>query len=277
MTFIYYIESIYFKEGQGLINYTNYDYSLINKNNKDNMFNYSNARYMYILDQKHGDVNGDGIPDTIYLTGEKKENPFYENIKITIKDDRTMQRYVIPLCSAYNIAYSPWLFVDKFTGSIADEIMISLPVGGSGAMTFYYIISFFNNSVNYLLSPEQFMALTAKLEFEVLYLNEYKVLIKSKMLNQSKVIDVSDRKDVYEGTIYNIDGSLIKPINGFVINQPHLYPVKFDGSIPYKIEVQQDIAGTSHADLLGYALTYWNYNKHENLWIINPEIFFVVI
>jgi subtilisin family serine protease len=52
------------------------------------------------------------------------------------------------------------------------------------------------------------------------------------------------------------NGKLIKPRNGFVVYQPHLNPVKFDGSEPYRLEASQNIAGTSHADRLGYIITY---------------------
>lgn len=37
-----------------------------------------------------GDVNGDGIPDNVYLTGTKTPNsPFIQNITLLIQDERT--------------------------------------------------------------------------------------------------------------------------------------------------------------------------------------------
>lgn len=230
----------------------------------------------YILDKKYGDVNGDKIPDTVYLIGDKKENPFYENLKVIVEDGKTMNRYVIPLYSNYSMAFDPWLFLGNFTNSNVDEIMINLPVGGSGALTYYYIISFINNNIKYILGPEQFMVLTQTLKIEVIYMDNYKVLIKSEKLNQSYTLDISNRKETYEGTVYDKNGKLIKPLNGFVIYQPHLYPIRFDGSQPYKLEAQQDIAGTSHADLLGYIITYWKYTK-DNKWILDPEMFSVML
>ena len=231
----------------------------------------------YVLDKRFGDVNGDKIPDTVYLVGDKGENPFYENIRVMVQDGSTMQWHVIPLYPRFSMAFSPWLFLGSFTGMNADEIMISLPVGGSGALTYYYVISFLNNNANYILGPEQFMALTASLEFDVVYMDNYKVLVTSKKLNQSYVLDISNRKQVYEGTVYNKDGKLIKPQKGFVIYQPHLYPVRFDGSQPYKLEAQQDIAGTSHVDMLGYAVTYWKYDVQVKSWVLDPEMFSVML
>ncbi|RCX12205.1 hypothetical protein DFR58_12315 [Anaerobacterium chartisolvens] len=245
--------------------------------NSGYMPDYTNRQNIYMLHKKTGDVNGSKIADTVYLMGEKGENPFYENIKVGVQDGRTLQWYVIPLYPNYSMAFNPWLFLGNFTGLNVDEIMVNLPVGGSGALTYYYIISFLNNNANYILGPEQLMPLTKSLELEVIYMDNYKVLVKSRKLNQSIMLDVSDRKDAYEGTVYNREGKLIKPRKGFVIDQPHLYPVRFDGNQPYKLEAQQDIAGTSHADRLGYAVTYWKYSAQDKSWLLDPKMFFVLV
>lgn len=232
---------------------------------------YTNTENVYVLDRQIGDVNGDAIPDTIYLVGEMKGNPFYENIKIIVEDGRTLQRYAIPLYQNYDLATDPWLFLGNSTGLVTNDIMVNLPTPGSGALTDYYVISFLDNYANYILGPEQFVAMTQTLEFEVVYLDNYKVLVKSRKLPQSYILDVSNRKDVYEGQVYDRNGKLLRPLNGFVIYQPHLYPMRFDGSQSYKLEAQQDIAGTSHVDGLGYIITYWKYVNQK--WILEPELF----
>lgn len=244
----------------------------------NNRFNgYHNPQRTYILDKQIGDVNGDEIPDIVYLVGEKTENPFYENIKVIVQDGRTMQWYVIPLYPKYSMAYTPWLILANFTNSNTKEIMVNLPVGGSGALTYYYVISFFNNNAEYILGPEQFMTLSETLGFKVIYMDNYKVLVKSEKLDQSYTLDVSARKEVYEGTVYDKDGKLIKPLEGFVIDYPHLYPIKIDGTVPYKLEAQHDIAGTSHADKLGYIVLYWKYTGQNKTWVLDPEMFFVML
>ncbi|RDU24984.1 hypothetical protein [Anaerosacchariphilus polymeriproducens] len=232
---------------------------------------------IYLIDRMFGDVNGDNIPDTVSMIGKKKENPFYEDIEIIVLDGAIMNQYVIPLYHNYSMSYSPWLFLGSFSGFNAEDIMVSLPVGGSGALTYYYVISFLNNNANIILDPELFMAFANSLEFEIIYMDHYKVLVKSKKLNQSYIIDISDKKDVYEKNVYNENGELIKPLNGFVIDQPHLYPIKFDGNLPYKLEARQEIAGTSHADRLGYIITYWKYSVQGNSWVLDPELFFLMI
>lgn len=238
---------------------------------------YYNRQNTYILDKQIGDVNGDTIPDTVYLVGGKGESPFYENIKVIVQDGRTMQRYVIPLYSKYSMSDSPWLFLGSFTSSSTPEIMVNLPIPGSGVPTYCYIISFLNNNAEYILGPEQFIYLTKSLEIEVIYMDNYRVLIKSKKLDQSYILDVSIRKEAYEGTVYDKEGKLIKPLEGSVIYLPHLQPFKNDGSMPYKLEAVQDIAGIAHYDKLGSIVTYWKYAGHGNSWVLDPEYFFVML
>lgn len=236
-----------------------------------------NTQNTYMLDKQTGDVNGDTIPDIVYLVGEKGDGPYYENIKVIVQDGRTMQQYVIPLNPQYSMSDSPWLFLGSFTNSNTVEIMVNLPVAGSGVPTYCYIISFLNNNAEYILGPEQFMELTKSLEIEVIYMDNYRVLANSKKLDQSYILDISSRREVYEGTVYDKDGKLIKPLEGFVIYLPHLHPVKNDGSMPYKLEALQDIAGTAHYDQLGYIVTYWKYDEYNNSWILDPEYFFVML
>nr|WP_309101735.1 hypothetical protein [Fredinandcohnia onubensis] len=76
--------------------------------------------------------------------------------------------------------------------------------------------------------------------------------------------------------MYGKDGKLIKPQEGFVSDLPTLYPIKIDGSVPYKLEAYQNISGTSHADQLGYIVSYWKDTGNKS-WVLDPKTFFVTI
>lgn len=121
------------------------------------------------------------------------------------------------------------------------------------------------------------MALSDTLGLEVNYMDNYRVLVNSEKLEQSYTLDISARKEVYEGTVYDKDGKLIKPQEGFVIDLPHLYPIKIDGSVPYKLEAKHDIAGTSHADQLGSIVLFWKYTGQNQSWLLDPNMFFVML
>jgi len=230
-----------------------------------------------ILDMKTGDVNGDGIQDIVYLTGDKASDAYITNLKLVIQDGRTNFRTVVPLYLGYNSGFDPWLFLGDFTNNRVDDIFINLPVGGSGALTYYYLYSFLRNQVRALYTPEQFIIQNKELDFEVIYRNYYKVDITSKKLNQTFTLDVSNRRDTYAGVVYNRNGTLIKPTKGFILEPPHLYPIKLNGNEAFRLMALQDIAGLSHADRLGYLQSFWTFYTPKSIWVLNPRQASVVI
>ncbi len=232
-----------------------------------------------IIDMKVGDVNGDMIPDRVYLTGNWDQNSFYKDFMLVIDDGKTGYRYTIPLSPDYNYSAAPWIFLGDFTGNRVDDIFISFPLAGARAV--YYIVSFLNNQAVFLIAPDKFPfdydTLSKTLGFDVIYKDFYKVDITSKTLNQTITLDVSNRKESYEGVIYNKDGTLIKPYKGFVLYSPYLYPIKIDQSVPYKLMAMDDIAGMSHADQLGSLVYYWRYSSSQQTWLLDPELAYVLI
>lgn len=196
------------------------------ENYTDNRFNYANRQNTYTIDRQIGDVNGDGVPDIVYLVGDKNQNNFYENIRLMIQDGSTLHWYVVPLYPDYSMAFDAWLFLGSFTGFSSKEIMVSLSVGGSGALTYYYVISFYNNNAEYMLGPEQSADLMQTLKLEVKYMNNYRVLVESSKLNQSYMVDVSDRKDFTKEWSITAKVNLLAPWKGSLSINPIYIPLK---------------------------------------------------
>lgn len=226
-----------------------------------------------IIDLKTGDVNGDGIPDTVFLVGEKEQYSWYQSLKLVIRDGRTMLQYVIPLLPGDDKAIDPWLYLGSFKGLKVNEILVNMPVGGSGGLTFYYIVSFLNNQAVFMLTPDEFQNFYYKLDFKVIFRDFYKVDITSEQLQQTFTLDISYKKDVYEGVIYNKDGTLIKPMEGMIIGPTTLYPRQYGKDARTQIMVYEDIGGTSHADGLGNLVSYWEYSDQQKMWtFIRAEV-----
>jgi hypothetical protein len=112
-----------------------------------------------------GDVNGDRIPDNLYLTGTKTtSSPFIQNITLIIQDGRTGKIMRVPLSE--NAGYNPRLFLGDFTGNGVDDILISIDSGGSGGMMYHYIYSFINNRIRLIFDVD---AYNNEYEYEVTY------------------------------------------------------------------------------------------------------------
>jgi len=100
------------------------------------MYNYysmANMNHARVVSFARGDVTGDRIPDTIYLTGIKTpQSPFIQNITLLIQDGRTGRLTGIQLPE--NAGYDPSLFLGDFTGNGVADILISIATGGSGGI-----------------------------------------------------------------------------------------------------------------------------------------------
>lgn len=204
-----------------------------------------------IVSFMRGDVNGDGIPDNVYLTGMKtSDSPFTQNITLVIQDGKTGRFMSIPLSD--DSGYDPRLFLGEFTGDGIDNIFISINSGGSGAIMYHYIYSFINNTPQLLFD---FNSYNEEYNYEVTYKDNYRVEVISKKNDRNYIIDISSsRDDEYLHEIYYENGKLKSPISGFVNPLSGLYPVDFDSNNVYELLVYQKIAGRYNADSLGYVL-----------------------
>lgn len=213
--------------------------------------------YQNIVSYIRGDVNGDRVPDNVYLTGTKSpESPFIQNITLVIQNGLTGIFTSIPL--EENAGYNPVLTLWDFTGDRVNDILIGIASGGSGAIMYYYIYSFIGNSVKLMFDVNKY---NGQYKYDVIYQNNYKVEVISRENQQKYIIDISNRDAEYLNEIYNEDVMLKTPIAGFVNPLSGLFPVDFDSDGVYELLAYQKIAGRYYADSLGYIL---NTLKWEN-------------
>lgn len=223
-----------------------------------------------IVAYARGDVNGDTIPDNVYLTGIRTpDSHFIKNITLVIQDGISGMITNIPLSE--NAGYDPSLFLGDFTGDRIDDILVSIYSGGSGAIMYHYVYSFVNNVKRLLFN---FNLYNEQYKYDVNYKNNYKAEVISKENNMKYIINLLYKGMNYLNEIYNKNGVLKNPIIGFVNPLSGLYPIDFDSDRIYELLAYQRIAGRYNADALGYVLNTlkWN-NNMFNLFNQNVAIF----
>lgn len=204
--------------------------------------------YSTVVSFARGDVNGDRIPDNVYLTGIKTpDSPFTQNITLVIQDGLTGRFTAIPLKE--NAGYNPALFLGDFIGDGVNDILIGIASGGSGGIMYYYIFSFLNNTARLLFD---FDVYNGQYQYEVAYKDHYRVEVISKINNATYIIDITYKGADYLNEIYDANGKLKNPITGFVNPLSGLYPVDFDSNNVYELLAFQKIAGRYNADALGF-------------------------
>lgn len=206
-----------------------------------------------------GDVNGDRVPENIYLSGIKTpDSPFVQNITLLIQDGATGIFTTIPLKE--NAGYNPTLFLGDFIGNGVNDILISIASGGSGGIMYYYIYSFMNNTVRLLFNFEVY---NEEYQYEVTYKNNYKAEVISRKNNAKYVIDLTYKGAAYLNEIYDVNGKLKNLISGFVNPLSGLYPIDYDANNVYELLAYQRIAGRYNADSLGYVLNTLKWGSDE--------------
>ncbi|MGH4125184.1 MAG: FG-GAP-like repeat-containing protein [Clostridium sp.] len=232
------------------------------------MYNYyfrANMIYPGIVSYASGDVNGDGIPDNVYLTGRKTpDSPFTQNITLVIQDGMTGGFTSIPLSE--NAGYNPTLFLGDFTGDGVNDILIGITTGGSGGIMYHYIYSFINNTAQLLFD---FNLYNEQYEYDITYKDNYKVCVFSKKNNEKYIIDISNKDADYLNEIYDKNGKLKNPLSGFVNPLSGLYPVDFDSNGVYELLAYQKIAGRYNADALGYVLNTLKWK--DNMFVLDNQ------
>jgi hypothetical protein len=206
-----------------------------------------------------GDVNGDRIADNVFLTGnETPDSPFIQNITLIIEDGSNGLTTSIPL--SQNVGYNPRLYLGNFTGEPGKDIMVTIDTGGSGGTIYTYIYSFLNNQVRLLFDFELYNTL---FKYRVTYQDNYKVEVVSLRNDTYYNIDISGKGSDYLSEIYDTQGKLREPIEGFVDPLSGLYPVDFDSNGIMELLAYQKISGRYHADSLGYIQNTLEWKDHD--------------
>lgn len=221
-----------------------------------------------------GDVNGDKVPEVVFLTGViTSDSPFVQQITLVVKDSKTGMVFNVPLSE--NAGYNPRLFLGDFNGDGIEDILISIDSGGSGGIMYHYIYSFINNLPNLMFDFNQY---NEQYSYQVNFKDNLKVEALSSENEEKYIIDISLKGQGYLDEIYEGNGRLREPIEGFVNPLSGLYPVDFDSNGVYELLAYQKIAGRYNADSLGYFLNSlrWSGDKfklfNQNVAIFGVEI-----
>jgi len=213
----------------------------------------------FVIDSKKGDVTGDGFIDTVYLTGHMTEDsPLWQSITLVIQDGKTNVWERFPLKE--NVGYNPTLFLGDFTGDYVEDILVVMDTGGSGGTIYAYVFAYLGGEMRQVFDVDAF---NERYKYEVNYANNYKAIVTSQTPQKKYTLDLTYKGKEYLSEIYNPDGTLKEPIEGWVNPLGGLYPIDFNRDGTYELQAVQGIAGRYNADGLGYMENVLKWNGQE--------------
>jgi hypothetical protein len=227
-----------------------------------------------IVDAKRGDVDGDGIIDNVLLSANKTmDSPYWKNITLTVQNGKTNQVQQIPFKN--NQGYNPTLFLGDFTGNKVEDILVVMDTGGSGGAIYAYIFSDMKGQIRQIFDSDAFYE---EYKYSVNYQDQYKATVISHKQKEKYILDLSYKGKEYLTEIYNNNGVLKEPIEGWVNPLSGLYPVDFNRDGTYELDAYQRIAGRYNADSLGFVQNILKWNgqafglDRQNVSIFGEEI-----
>lgn len=219
----------------------------------------SNKKTVTISEEKV-DVTGDGKKDLIYVKGVLYEEgaQFLKEIYLKIRASNG-EVYKIDLEGGYD----PTTIYKDLNHDSVKDIFISVPTGGSGGLSNFYLYSLRDFQVTNLTVPEP---LAVSSQFE----DGYQASITIEETGQSYSFDLSDRKEDYERMGLYQDGKLNEPTELMVLPFGTLKPIKVKNGL-YGLKGSQRINGAYNADGIANIESTWLYE--EGKWqVLNAEV-----
>ena len=215
----------------------------------------SRAGERRVLARGVADLDGDLKPELVTVTGVPvSEGGFSRDMVMLIRNGATGK--TARVAPPQDEGYPPQLAFANLTGGPSNDILLVIPTGGSGGIVNAYVYKYLRGAPILVFSTDAF---DQEYQYTVTYRDDYRVEVASLANGENYMIDISLRGSDYLSQIYNPDGTLIKPVEGFVSPVSGIYPVDFDGDGVASLFTFQEISGLFRADGLGYvqnALTW---------------------
>ncbi|MEW8972213.1 MAG: hypothetical protein AB2411_16405 [Mesobacillus sp.] len=206
------------------------------------------------------DITGDGKKDLVYVKGVPFEEwaQYLKRIYLKIRASDG-EIYKIDL----EAGYDPTTIYKDLNHDSVKDILISVPTGGSGGLSNFYLYSLKDFQVTGLTVPEP-LAVSSRFE------DGYKASISIEETGQSYSFDLSDRIEEYERLGLYQDGELNEPTELMVLPFGTLKPIKLKNDTN-GLKGSQRINGAYNADGVANLESTWLYENGK--WqVISAEV-----
>jgi hypothetical protein len=213
-----------------------------------------------IIKSLETDLTGDGKTENIILSGVSLNNsPLYENIKITISDNKTGAT-LFSIIPTTNIGYEPTIMLGDFTGDGLCELFYASSTNDKVGC--YYLYAF---NEDYLVLYDYESDIT---NCVATYEDWYKLKVYNE--DNSYIVDLSNNSKELN-SIYN-DGKVIDNINAKISNAVKVFPY-YDYSLnKYSLLVIRNITTKNSGVVLCNLVESLNFVSGENSLLKNSRV-----
>lgn len=226
---------------------------------------------MFVIAKQAADVNGDGKKEWVSILGKRFDDTslYIENINILVESLDGKKGYVVSL-SKYDGGYLPGLEFHDFTGNGIPEVMISMPTGGSGGITNYYIYSLKDDKPQLIFDSDK-----TSVKFYGEFIGNYKAKIyvedPKDVMAITAIVDLKEKKAMYDELEIYKDGKL-PDLDDIDTNVNELMTYQLYGLIKavdtdddgiMELEAYQSVKGCCNADTVAHIITLWKWEDGQ--------------
>ncbi len=206
-----------------------------------------------VLDMQEGDVNGDGVSDTVYLIGHKQADSSYvDTMKLTVENGADQKRTDVTLDKMSG--YQAKLVLRDFTGDETVDALVTAASGGSGGWYYNQVVTLGDTPAIIFGEKENNRDFISGR-----FLDGFKVEINAGA-GSGVIMDVHDRTaDYLRLGLYNEEGKLQKQTKLMVTPFSRLEAVDENHDGIYELKGIQRISGAYNADGLANVETVLSY------------------
>ncbi len=203
-----------------------------------------------VLTEEKEDISGDRKDDTIILKGIPYEEgaAFLKEIQLQIIGSNG-KTYTVELEPGYEPTIT---FVDIDHDGVED-LLISIPSGGSGGITNYSLFTFKDFQLKEITTPDS-LTITSQ------FLDQYQASITIENTGQSYNFDLKDRKRDYDRLGIYYKGKLNEPRELMIDPYSTLKPIIVKENT-YGLKAIQQVSGAYHADGIAFIESTWYYEN----------------
>ena len=196
------------------------------------------------------DISGDGKNDSLTIIGIPYEDGISYLKEIYLHVDVTDgKKYKIDLKSGFDPTIN---FIDLNHDGV-DDLFISIPTGGSGGLSNYFLYTLANDQLVDIGIPD---SLTITSQFQ----DGYKATMSIENTGESYTFDLKNRKKEYIRLGLYQNGKLNEPTELMVDPYSLLKPVKLKNG-KFGLKGIQQISGAYHADGIAFVESKWDYGN----------------
>ncbi|UWG95436.1 hypothetical protein LPY66_10910 [Dehalobacter sp. DCM] len=210
-----------------------------------------------IADSVRGDMNSDGNPEEIILTGVLQEavDPLLHDVKITVKDGKT-GNFATASIGPDNVGYEPKLFIGSFTGAESNELFVSVTTGGSGGIVVYSLLHYVDGQISPVITQSD---LNDGLPLTLTCSDGFKLTAEDKGTGYTAQIDLSKGTDDYVAmNIYDQKGKLVGDPNILLDGYSLMEAIDVNGDGLLELQGTQAISVGAHANQVARAESVWS-------------------